>query len=549
MTESPSPDTTPCTPAAPGGAAPEPGPGGFAPVSRRSATVINLIFQNASVVLTVARGILIVPLYLHYINDGLYGAWLASGNVIIWISLSQGGFSYLLRQQTAELYGRGDRAQLGQAIGSGLAITAALSAVAFTLVFVVSPFCAGWFGLTGSDAGQLTWSFFFAGLAMGSSLIAGGFQSVQQGFQRHGGIGAVSLIAEAGSLLFSVVLVIAGWGLLSIGLSFLLRDLINLVAMAMLFRRSVRELAIPVRFERHTARRMLGLTGWTFLNYAGEWIFKSCDAFFVALLLGNRYATVTELTKRAWDVLSIVLCRLSFSFQPGLAHVHGGGDSQKFRAVMDQVLTVVGVSLGIGAGVAWALNEPFMALWVGADKFAGTWYNDLWGVAAGCNVLAFSLGQVLIAAANIRGSAIAQSVANLSRAVILVLLLLPGKLGWLPASVVVLAVPVSTLLAAGAVNAPLLLREWRGTLGLSPRQVGAQLWCPGRALLVAFGLAYLCRWLPVAKTWPRLVLRGVELTGVLVIAACLVDAAFRDIAWRMAGGVVGRLRGRRAGVP
>ena len=107
--------------------------------------------------------------------------------------------------------------------------------------------------------------------------------------------------------------------------------------------------------------------------------------------------------------------------------------------------------------------------------------------------------------------------------------------------------PVSTLLAALIVGAPLFLREWRGTLGPSAGRIGAQMWCAGRALLVALALAYVCRWLPGAATWPRLVVRGAALTGALVIAAVVVDAGFRTIAWTMVTGVVARWRGRRAG--
>jgi O-antigen/teichoic acid export membrane protein len=505
------------------------GPADFAPVSRRWATIVTLIFQNAGIVLTIARGIVVVPVYLWYINDTLYGAWLASGNIITWLSLSEGGFSYLLRQQTAEFYGQGHREQLGRSIGSGLVITVALCAVALLLGVVLTPFCAGWFGLQGNDARQLVWSFGFAAVAMPLGMLAGGFRAVQQGFQRPGGIGWVGLSAEVVSLVFSVVLVASGWGLVSIGSCFVVREVINLLGMGLLTRRTVRDLAVPVRFELHTARELLGLTGWTFLNYAGEWILKSCDAFLVAMFLGPRWATVTELTKRAWDVLSGTMTRLAFSFQPGLAHVHGAGDSKKFMEVAHHVLAVVTVSFGLGAGVMFALNEPFMRLWVGADKFAGVWYNELWGLAAACNVLVFAAGQILIAAANIRGSAIAQSAGNLARAFVLAALLVATHLLGAAPTLGILAVPVSTLLATLALGGPLLLWEWRKTLRVSAGHVSVQAWGWGRALLLAGVLAALWWWVPTAQTWPWLILHGASLGALLFFAFCFVDQTFREL--------------------
>jgi hypothetical protein len=78
----------------------------ISPVSRRAATIANLIHQYVTTGLVIVNGIVLVPLYLKYIDFKLYGAWLATGNVAAWLLLADAGFSDILRQRTAHLYGQ-----------------------------------------------------------------------------------------------------------------------------------------------------------------------------------------------------------------------------------------------------------------------------------------------------------------------------------------------------------------------------------------------------------------------------------------------------------
>lgn len=88
-------------------------------VRRTRATIANLTFQYSSLVLGIIRGLVLVPLYLKFIDIKLYGAWLASGNVIVWLALMNPGLNELLRQQVAKFYGKKDWNNLGKVIGTG----------------------------------------------------------------------------------------------------------------------------------------------------------------------------------------------------------------------------------------------------------------------------------------------------------------------------------------------------------------------------------------------------------------------------------------------
>lgn len=72
-------------------------------VSRTRATIANLIFQYASLLLAIT-GIVLTPLYLRFIDLKLFGAWLASGNVIGWLAMLDPGLNELLHQQVAKFW-------------------------------------------------------------------------------------------------------------------------------------------------------------------------------------------------------------------------------------------------------------------------------------------------------------------------------------------------------------------------------------------------------------------------------------------------------------
>ena len=64
--------------------------------TRTKTTQWNLFFQYTSIVLTVIWSIVLVPLYLKFIPLDIYGAWLATGNIVAWLSIMDPGLSAVL---------------------------------------------------------------------------------------------------------------------------------------------------------------------------------------------------------------------------------------------------------------------------------------------------------------------------------------------------------------------------------------------------------------------------------------------------------------------
>ncbi len=70
-------------------------------VSRTRGAVVNLASSYLGTAVGMVRGLLLVPLYLRSFDLGVYGAWLASGNVLSLVGALEGGLTLVYAQQIA----------------------------------------------------------------------------------------------------------------------------------------------------------------------------------------------------------------------------------------------------------------------------------------------------------------------------------------------------------------------------------------------------------------------------------------------------------------
>ena len=59
--------------------------------------------------ISIAIGLVLVPLTIHYINPSQYGIWLTLSSMIAWISFFDIGFTHGLRNKFAEAKAKGDK--------------------------------------------------------------------------------------------------------------------------------------------------------------------------------------------------------------------------------------------------------------------------------------------------------------------------------------------------------------------------------------------------------------------------------------------------------
>ncbi len=479
-------------------------------VSRRRTTIINLSFQYGSLILTLVHGILMVPLYLHFIDEGLYGAWLASGNVLYLAATAQGGVTYLLAQRSAQLFGERAISSLGETIGSGLLLLAMLSSVVSIIILCLIPFIPTWFQVEGPQRAQLITCLLIMIPSVWLRLQIMGLIAIEQGLQRPFGVGTVTIVAGILHLAATIALLILGFGLLSIPLAILLREVICVVPLLWLMVRSKQELQLPIRFSTKALTSLSRLSVWTFLTFLNDALANGTTLLLVGLILGKEKVPLVTVSRAAWEILTLVLRRFVESVQPSLAHLRGEATRELIAGIAKQALLIVIAGLGIGVAGIIALNAPFVALWVNQHLYAGDTFNYLYAFAVICDVVATTICQLSLSLGKIRNSSIAQTTILVSRVVLLAALLpLTGML----------AVPTSMILAVLIGIVPLLQlwqasADWEYSLLINAiRPVGV----PVAGILIGhLGHKFL-----QPKSWPELF---VDATAITIIACTTILA-------------------------
>jgi O-antigen/teichoic acid export membrane protein len=516
----------------------------FPPVSRRTATLINLAYTYISIGLTIVRGLVLAWLYVKYIDQRLLGVWFALSDVLIWIMMSEGGAWLLLRQQTAQEFGRGDRRALAEAIGAGALLLLILGVLIACVSIVLAPLAPGWFDCTGNEARTVSIAFAINGVALALCLPAGIPRAVQQGLQRQLGVNVVMLIAEIGSIGATIMFLYWDWGVLGIALGVLTRELFHNLLVWPLLIGSLRTLRVRPRLDGRRLRATVPLMGWTFLSNIGAALRGSVDSFVIAKLVSPELVVATQYSKRFWDLATSVLTRISNAFTPAMAHLHGEGDLTRFRSIADRLLVLVSLATAIVLAGGWALNEPFMRVWLPKPLHIGHRFDVLCGTAMLLTVVGFIAGDMIFAAGNIRASSIVGIAQTIVRVVLLVVLVLAARGMELSESATALALPISTIAACVLGGGWYLLRQWVRTLGLTSTEVASQAVVLLTGTVAAGVIAYVSAWIPPPVSWGALLVHAAGIAAATTLMVCAASPATRRNVTPLFAAVAQRISGR-----
>jgi hypothetical protein len=89
-----------------------------APAARQfnhaSLTAWNLLFNYANSAVLMLCGLVLTPIYLGSIPETTFGVWLATGNLVAWLSLVDPGLNAVVQQRIAAAYASGDNLAVGR---------------------------------------------------------------------------------------------------------------------------------------------------------------------------------------------------------------------------------------------------------------------------------------------------------------------------------------------------------------------------------------------------------------------------------------------------
>jgi O-antigen/teichoic acid export membrane protein len=356
--------------------------------SRQKSTLWNFFFLNIGFIITIFNGILMIPLYLHYMSGPVYGAWLATGNILTWITIIDPGVAGVILQRVSFSIGKNDREDIGLAITSAILISTVLFFIAMLFGYALSFYIGGIAKIDVRYRGDIIGAFRIAMWGTAFSLLADTFRNIILAYQKTKFHGILLYSVLVASIVLNVVLLVMHMGVYALAYTSLFRGVLifgfALFYSLMLLKKN----QIKFNFKYLYFKSFSKIFAFTFSSSLFETIASNVDLILVSRYLGSQAVTVLDLCRRPIRMVSGVANNVTISMLPSLPHLFGSGDNEKIKATITRIWNVIIWITGFIIGGFILFNYSFISDWVG-NKF---WIGNTNNIILCISILLWSLG-------------------------------------------------------------------------------------------------------------------------------------------------------------
>lgn len=344
-----------------------------------------------------------MPLYLRFIPIDIYSIWLATGNLLAWISTLDPGLTLVLQQQVADAYGKRDKNKVRKLIGSGVTyILLILILIIFfsSILFHYLPFLLNF--ESGNSNQIIMEAFIFALIGTALMVCSFGISSINIGLQGSIAVGIINNTIILLSIVFTIILLFNEFGLVSLAYSIVLSGVCNFLCHSLYLLFRIQKEKIGLSFDFKSILSLGNLLSYTFFGRVAGILANNIDLVVVARILGPENVSILALTRKSCDIAKELINQPSVAFQPAISHAKGEGNDKNLKVVLIRFIIILIWLLFFVIGGLIIFNKTFVGLWVGTQFFAGTSINVFICIAIIFNVTNNCLSQICFALGNIK---------------------------------------------------------------------------------------------------------------------------------------------------
>jgi O-antigen/teichoic acid export membrane protein len=464
--------------------------------------------------IAIVKGIVLVPLYLRTLGVDVYGAFLASANVVGLLGVVDFGLTSVLSQRLAAAWGARDIALFRRLSGAAILGVPCLISIMVAASVFLAPYVPDLVNAPRHAHAGLTLAFLLTAIGAGGNLATANLITVVSAWQRAEIPAAARLVSQLMEIVVIVAGLIGGLGVVALGLASLIGAwagfAIGLIWTALVWR--AMGLACPqpnrtatIDLARTVAPMMLSRIVWQ--------IGSNLEVALVSRLISPTVAAVYAITERILRLAQNFVTPIAGSMLSGLAHFVGEHGILATRRPARELSVLWSLIVAILLPSLLALNQDFTSLWIGRQNYGGATLNALLCAAAILGSRDYLIQTVLTSLGAIRAVALIGILEMLIRVPLMYVgLRLVGAPG-LPATSSAVSI-FGLVTCAWLVNRRLEIDRWDRwrfqTAGML--SVTVSYW-------IGIGEIFA---LPVARTWAALVVKAALVgCGHLIIALLL----------------------------
>jgi O-antigen/teichoic acid export membrane protein len=292
------------------------------------------------------------------------------------------GLASLIIQRVANAYAERKPREMADFLTAGLLLQSILVILLVGLSVVFAGFLPTLMNVQATNHSVLRGSFLLAAIATGINILNNGLSGFSLALQRTTFVSIATITTSLIGLAITFLFLQRGWGLWAIPIGLVIRNgSLFLLLIGNTVLQYWKTTGLRLRVSRQAIRDLMSISPAMFAGKLGGAAMRYSEAALVAIVLTPQLATVYILTRRAADIVLLLLSRFGGSVFAGFSHLVGS-DRQRAGEVYQELLSVY-VAAGLTlVGAYIALNRSFMALWVDSSNYAGHLVTILIGVSA-----------------------------------------------------------------------------------------------------------------------------------------------------------------------
>jgi O-antigen/teichoic acid export membrane protein len=341
-------------------------------MSRRKASVINLLFNYGNVVFLIINGLLLVPLYLKHFSVSTYGSFLASGNIISMIGLLDGGMSYVLTQKLSYSYNRQEFTEFNKIVTSGLIITISLSVLILLFSLSISPFISDIVNADKSEYFNIKICFLLSAISACLGIFYNNLSSVFQATLQVKYTGFSNIISIVIGLLSTLLGLYSNFGIVSIPLGFLIKSLVSFLLLIFFFIKIFyNEKSFSINIDKNNLFILVKTSLPMFGGTMAKSIINNSQLLIINVFTGPANAAIYFITIRIFQICDSFLAPIGSAIYSSISQIKSMGDYQNTKTIIVSIFEVFsGISI-ILLSTSYLLNGSFINLLLGQGKYGG----------------------------------------------------------------------------------------------------------------------------------------------------------------------------------
>lgn len=345
-------------------------------MSRTKRFLSGISFGYASQVITTLVGFWLTPFLLFRIGQHDYGLWLVGTQVMFYLGLLDLGLVALLPRETAFATGRAS--SIAEAADLPLIVGQTTRIVLAQMPLVAIAALVAWFILPTAWEG-LRYPIGLVLLAFVLTFPMRIFSAVLRGLQDLAFVGRVAIISYLISTSITVALVLAGFGLYALALGWTVLQLSVSIPSWQRLRRhfpGVLPRTLPKLTWLETFSR-LKQGFWVTANQIAQVLLTGTDILIIGTFFGPAAVVPYVITGKLVGVLSNQPQLFLVAAMPGLSHMTVSESRERTSQVCIALTQAMLILTGAVVCVVLAVNQGFVARWVGANQWGGSTLSAL----------------------------------------------------------------------------------------------------------------------------------------------------------------------------